>query len=279
MTIDSEFRRHVECSILAAARSEPERARLLEHMGLYVVALDMIRPIATPDMRVVDIGSRGSMVPALRQVLGLERLTVTNAPDESAAHDDMLRFFSDSSGEFSIPYDRFDIEETFPYRDGMFDLVILTEVLEHITRDPMHTIGEINRVLRKDGWIVLSTPNCASLRSLLGTFQGRHPYAWAAHSAAGDRDRHNREYTPKEARCLMECGGFAIEKFFTSDAGRDAHRGRARRWLWRGVNIAVSSLTAIGGCYVSPALRGQTIFARAKKAGAVMQRHPDFLYY
>jgi SAM-dependent methyltransferase len=44
-----------------------------------------------------------------------------------------------------------------PFRDGYFDVVICTELLEH-TKDPMKVLFEINRVLKKNGMLFISTP-------------------------------------------------------------------------------------------------------------------------
>jgi len=45
-------------------------------------------------------------------------------------------------------------------RDETFDVVISSEMLEH-TAEPARAIGELARVLRLNGWLVLTTPNRA----------------------------------------------------------------------------------------------------------------------
>jgi SAM-dependent methyltransferase len=49
-----------------------------------------------------------------------------------------------------------------PFGKGTFDLVICTEVLEHLLW-PQQLLKEVNRVLRADGKVLLSVPNIASL--------------------------------------------------------------------------------------------------------------------
>jgi SAM-dependent methyltransferase len=44
-----------------------------------------------------------------------------------------------------------------PYPDGSFDAVICNHVLEHV-EDDGQALGELHRVLRKDGWALLQTP-------------------------------------------------------------------------------------------------------------------------
>ena len=68
---------------------------------------------------------------------------------------------------FSCAVDLFDVEkDIFPYDDASFDLVLACEIIEHLERDPMHMLREINRVLDHRGTVVLTTPNCASISSI-----------------------------------------------------------------------------------------------------------------
>jgi SAM-dependent methyltransferase len=186
-------------------------------MGRYVLTLDMIRMIARPEMKVADIGSHGQMLPALRQVIGFTDVTTTNGPHAKES-EGTLRLPPTKDGVvFTCPYDLFDIEEPFPYPSECFDLVILTEVLEHITRDPMHTLSEINRITKRGGWLMLSTPNCSSLRSVLSVLRGRHPQIWSQYSTRGHRRRHSREYTPLEVGEVVQSAGYCVVELRTAN--------------------------------------------------------------
>jgi SAM-dependent methyltransferase len=273
------WRKLAESAILFAAQNGHESD--CNHMGRYLTALDMIRGIVRRDMKVVDLASFGTLLPVLRKVLGINDLTVTGIPLNTLEAHGELRFPPTADGDvFTCPFDRFDIEGPFPYADGTFDLVLLTEVLEHLSRDPMHTIGEINRITKTGGWLLLSTPNCCSLRSLTKALRGQHPYLWAQYSALGHRDRHNREYTPEELRVLLEDAGYQIAKLITCDdsyvAVPSPPSKRCLRWLAKQA-VALASLMA--GRYVSPALRGESNFVLARKLGMVNTRFPTFLYY
>jgi ubiquinone/menaquinone biosynthesis C-methylase UbiE len=57
------------------------------------------------------------------------------------------------------------IAEALPFPDASFDLVILDNVLEHVT-DQRRTLSEIRRVLRPKGLLYLVTPKPYSLYSL-----------------------------------------------------------------------------------------------------------------
>jgi len=58
-----------------------------------------------------------------------------------------------------------------PFPDEGFDLVMLTEVIEHM-EDPFRAVREFNRVLRPDGPLVLATPDYGHMEERLGYLFG-----------------------------------------------------------------------------------------------------------
>ena len=50
----------------------------------------------------------------------------------------------------------------YPFRQGSFDVIVLTDVLEHLI-DPFATLRECKRILRKNGRIIVTVPNHARL--------------------------------------------------------------------------------------------------------------------
>jgi len=54
--------------------------------------------------------------------------------------------------------------QNLPYNDEHFDLITMTEVVEHI-ENHRKTISEISRVLRPGGIAIISTPNILNLKS------------------------------------------------------------------------------------------------------------------
>jgi len=72
----------------------------------------------------------------------------------------------------------FDIESVWPQRltDGPFDLVILSEVLEHVF-DPIAVLRSVRNVLQPRGAIIITTPNFMTwtnrVRFLFGDFRYR----------------------------------------------------------------------------------------------------------
>ena len=68
------------------------------------------------------------------------------------------------------------MNERLPYADATFDAVVCIDGIEHIER-PFDFINECQRILRKGGALIISTPNLSALRSrsrylLTGFHQG-----------------------------------------------------------------------------------------------------------
>ncbi len=65
--------------------------------------------------------------------------------------------------------------EAMPYADGLFDLVVTTDVLEHVM-DLNRVIAEMLRVLRPGGHLVIRTPDN---EDLTGYLEPDYPYRFA----------------------------------------------------------------------------------------------------
>ncbi|MBF0387020.1 MAG: methyltransferase domain-containing protein [Candidatus Omnitrophica bacterium] len=65
-----------------------------------------------------------------------------------------------------IPFRQGNLDSRLPYDDQTFDCVILMEVIEHVY-NPGFVIGEISRILKPGGRLVLSTPNILNISSRL----------------------------------------------------------------------------------------------------------------
>lgn len=88
-------------------------------------------------------------------------------------------FSADFLNILRIPHSQFsvvDMNQRLPYADAMFDAVVCIDGIEHIER-PFDFIRECQRIIRKGGVLIISTPNLSALRSrwrylLTGFHQG-----------------------------------------------------------------------------------------------------------
>lgn len=91
---------------------------------------------------------------------------------------------------------------SLPFEDNLFDCVLLTEVLEHLYC-PYRALEEIHRVLKPNGFLILSTPNNMTFSGILIHLMNREPV---------DRDAHLSFYDPVSLKRLLGFAGFEIIK-------------------------------------------------------------------
>ncbi|MDO9026197.1 methyltransferase domain-containing protein [Zwartia sp.] len=155
-------------------------------------------------------------------------------------------------------------EQVFPVMDlPKYDLIICTEVIEHMDCDPMWLMCEVNKLLKVGGYLFLTTPNSVSARIFWKVAHGFHPSFFLKYSKNRNPYRHNYEYTPQNISDLLTCSGFDVLKRITLDTFEDPLE-RAYKELIR--------------CDFNTSDRGDNIFAIAKKTGDVVDRYPSFLY-
>ena len=101
----------------------------------------------------------------------------------------------------------------WPIRDA--DCVLLLDVIEHLV-DPVFCLDAINRALRMDGILIITTDN---LTSFANTYQmlrrGQSPNIHPLRSSMfyrGDWRPHFREYTSGELRFFLEHAGFTVDR-------------------------------------------------------------------
>ena len=65
-----------------------------------------------------------------------------------------------------VPIDGGDLDAKLPYQDGVFQLAVCVEGLEHI-QNPTNAICELGRVLMKGGVLIVSVPNIMNIEERL----------------------------------------------------------------------------------------------------------------
>jgi SAM-dependent methyltransferase len=95
---------------------------------------------------------------------------------------------------------RCDLDRGLPFVPGDFDLVLMSEVVEHVADLPL-VLREVRRVLRPGGALVLTTPNLWDVRRAVAALGGP---TWT-----GDLDAtHINLQTPRTLRRNLEMAGF-----------------------------------------------------------------------
>lgn len=234
----------------------------------YIAVMNMLRSCAR-DSRVLEIGAMPYGLSALMRGLLFDSVTVTSSPD---IHPGDWRVTqkgrSRGDGDLDIgmpesfPLHIFNIEtDLWPFPSATFDIVVISEVLEHLALDPMHALSEANRVLSPRGTLIVTTPNAVSIGRVLAVQRGQEPTICSAYNPSSIYYRHNRELTPAQVRALFRCAGFddtfVTTASFHRPSLRHVHRVALLRLLLR-----------------NPSDRHEFILGSGTKLGDVLDRYP-----
>ncbi|MBN1263814.1 MAG: methyltransferase domain-containing protein [Candidatus Pacebacteria bacterium] len=102
-------------------------------------------------------------------------------------------------------------QSKLPYSSNFFQAVILTDVLEHLI-DPVKTLKETRRVLKKGGRLILTVPNFARLKNRLRMIWG-DPIDLLHWSKYGDEVEHLHWFTRPKLVYLLKKVEFGEIKF------------------------------------------------------------------
>lgn len=234
------------------------------HLERLTYTLQRVPRAGNAAAEILEIGFYGHLASLLASELGykvrgaylgrqgdIDRRIITAAGEEVA----------------DILVDLFNAErDQWPYGDSRFDGVLVCEVVEHLVCDPMWMLWEANRVLMPGGWILLTTPNCASYRSLeRALLHLENPQVFSRYNSRDpDEPPHVREYTVKEIEWALTGAGFRVLGIET------AREPGALASGWLDEVFAKHGLPREH--------RGEQIYCLAEKTGAPQERFPAFLY-
>ena len=173
-----------------------------------------------------------------------------------------------------------DLNQKWPYEDGFFDIVICTEGIEHL-ENPWHVIREINRVLKIEGALFLSTPNVLSIKSRLSYLLYGYPnyfhYMIETDPETGNElpIDHINPIGFLELRHILCRSGFRIEFFETN------HCQKHRSLLYKILKLVIATRGCSAGKEATKAdvrktllsdivMFGENLIVKAKKV-------PDFV--
>lgn len=126
-------------------------------------------------------------------------------------------------------------KDRLPFRSHIFDLVLFSEVMEHLVVNPHIYLSEFHRVLFPHGKLLITTPNAAGLHKLIPILFGRSTYFPLEQLFATTHDngslyhRHNREFIMDELKDVLKKSDFSTQncEFFSGYKRQSSARTRA----------------------------------------------------
>jgi SAM-dependent methyltransferase len=241
------------------------RSYLEKHIPRLARTLALVPPPQATG-RVLELGCYMQITPLLQRLSGYREVRGAFFGKPGRVDHKIIQF---PDGNFECDVEHFDAErDTFPYPDGHFELVVAGEIIEHLTRDPMHLMLETRRVLRDGGYLLLTTPNAGSITSVAKALDGRdNPQIFFLYKRPDGEDEigHVREYTIHELGQTAKAAGFEVQKLFTTFIEEfSSHRPLLR---------------LLEECGYDPENRGEQSWCLAvKRESLPVDRYPYFIY-
>ena len=114
----------------------------------------------------------------------------------------------------AIAFEQHDITSPeLPFGGRRFDVIVFTEVFEHLLANPVRIFSKLKSMLTENGSLVFGTPNLASIQKRILLLVNRPILDWPTWEVGADDIHghgHNRIYVQRELRAFMEKAGLAV---------------------------------------------------------------------
>lgn len=192
------------------------------HAIRYALIVESLKKHVSKSSRVIDVGVHPySLALLLKSELNCEVIGICKSHSLGKGFKEDKRFFVEK--KFGILGYLLNVEEDIiPLQKDSFDAVVFAEIIDHLLFSPTHALCEIHRVLKKNGVLIITTPNAIGLIKMI---------KWILRKNIFDRlslddiyGRHNREYTKKELEILLQSCNFEVAEIFTYSLPFDYHK-------------------------------------------------------
>jgi len=161
------------------------------------------------DARVLDVGNTQNLAWYKAFLPGIELVAADRPGGPEYADSDHRIRLDLNTGDLSP------LNATAPY-----DLIVFTEVLEHLSVSPVLLLRQLVALLATDGVLYLTTPNFFRVENLAKIRRRQNPLPMYPADNT-DRHHHTREYAMAELLAVMTEAGGRIRCWYFSDCWDD----------------------------------------------------------
>lgn len=199
---DYELSRILEAEKRVTCGAESMRSYVSMHQARFADILRLCRMyVPEPCARVLDVGRS-----ELTAYLGGFYSDVHSLGLDPAADDGGHRELKAMDGVPHITFDLLRSDCVSEWPDcGCFDLIVFSEVIEHLSVAPEYTLALLRGLLTEKGILICTTPNAVDIAKRLRMIAGRNPYERLRLYTLNPG--HIREYTRQELRAIAESVG------------------------------------------------------------------------
>lgn len=220
--------------------------------------------------RIIDVGCGAGVIPLALRYLGADVTALDRFIQYESDHDNQMGSTAEILDRFAVngikAYKRDFLSEGMRLPEGEFDLVTFFDVIEHLPSSPKETLEQLFHLVRPGGYLVVTTPNHAWVRTrvrlLLGRSANHAIEEWWEPPFFG----HVREYTAAELKMMLSWTGFDVEHIalssWTHASSRELSTDGQETWTTKLTLNSVERLKVAGSlalCALVPSLRYVTL--------------------
>jgi len=222
------------------------------HYGRYEKLIELAMDLTAGTGReVIDIGAGGGIVSICLSRLGCHVTAVDsfaeyarNLQNAAGSSEDIVDWLQENRIAVVI---QDIVRQDLRVPDASYDLAIFSEVVEHFSCSPRFTLAQIYRILRPGGYLLLTTPNLATLGNRLSVLAGGSNHASLREWHFSEPHfSHVHEYTLDEVKLMLEWVRSRVvqTKFPDKDRARELMGPTRPGWkkLGYGVYLALTRL-------------------------------------
>lgn len=149
-------------------------------------------------------------------------------------------------------------EDTWLRGVGPYDLITMSEVIEHLHTSPLLVLAFLRSLLREGGYLMVQTPNAAALGRRVRLLLGKNPYHLINEDATNPM--HFREYTLDELVSYARRSGFEVVEHHISHTFDPRYK--------TGKNRALGTVQNLAYRWLPPSLRGGMMLVLRRREGS-----------
>ena len=180
----------------------------------YLWILKTTLPYLKEGAKILDVGAGAGVISLVFRKMGFDVYAVDTWEEYDEKYDNRMGIKEDIIERLEVAgihlrYCNI-LKDALPFVADNFDVILLLDVIEHLSA-PKTCLQEIKRVLRKNGYLVITTPNLATLKNRVCVLLGR-----SNHVELEDWYNsvpffgHIREYTVDEVKQMFVREDFAV---------------------------------------------------------------------
>ncbi len=130
-----------------------------------------------------------------------------------------------------------DVSKGIPLGSGSVDVCIAGDVIEHLP-ESKRFLGEVRRVLKSGGYLLISVPNAVSLRRRAAWMMGKVPATAARADSMYDDNQENnpymghvRDYNIEDMKRLLVSNGFDVKSIEATGIYTGSGKRIIPKWL------------------------------------------------